>query len=267
MEWLWPTIPDGIAPWWYFTAVGLGVLVVGVSKGGFGGGTGILAVPLLAAVMPPAHMLGLLLPVLIAADILSNAHYMKQWHFESLKPLLLGAVVGVGMGTLILLVVMKGQSDEMTSRILAGVIGGLCLIFVGMQAYRLTGRELPTIEPGPKAGVGVGFFAATVSTIAHAAGPIITLYMLQFKLDKKVLVGTMLVYFLLINSLKVPPLVFLGIINKETLLDSVWFIPILPVGTLLGAWLHNRIPEKPFMAIMYIAAAISAAHLLYKAAM
>ncbi len=267
MEWLWPTIPNGIEPWWYYLAVGLGVLVVGISKGGFGGGTGILAVPLIASVMSPQHMLGLLLPVLIAADLLSNAHYLKQWHFDSLKPLLLGAVMGVVMGTIILLVVMKGQSDETTSRILAGVIGGLCLIFVGMQAYRLTGRELPTIEPGPKAGVGVGFFAATVSTIAHAAGPIITLYMLQFKLDKKVLVGTMLVSFLLIISLKVPPLVFLGIINKETFLDSIWFIPLLPIGTLTGAWLHNRIPEKPFMAIMYIAAAVSAWHLLFKALM
>src|SRR5690606_6493157 len=96
-------------------------------------------------------------------------------------------------------------------------------------------------------GVAVGFVAATVSTLAHAAGPIITLYMLQFKLEKKVLVGTMLVYFLLINTLKVPPLIYLGFITWDTLRDSIWFLPLIPLGTLAGAWLHNRISEKPFM--------------------
>ena len=42
-------------------------------------------------------------------------------------------------------------------------------------------------------------------------------------------------------------------------------IPFLPVGTLAGVWMNRRIPEKPFMAVMYAAAAATAAQMIYKA--
>ena len=87
------------------------------------------------------------------------------------------------------------------------------------------------------------------------------------------MVGTLLLYFLLINSAKLPTYLLLPIgadnqplINLSTWKDSIWFIPLVPVGTLIGAWMHKRVAEKPFAAVMYIAAAISAVQLLVKAA-
>jgi len=41
--------PAGVSPAWAFTALVLAVLVTGIAKSGFGGGVGILAVPLMAA--------------------------------------------------------------------------------------------------------------------------------------------------------------------------------------------------------------------------
>ena len=88
--------------------------------------------------------------------------------------------------------------------------------------------------------------------------------MLQLKVPKRLLVGSMLLYFLLINTAKVPTFVALGYINGQSLRDSIWFIPLIPVGTLLGAWMNKHVAERPFAAIMYIGAAGAAGHLIFK---
>jgi uncharacterized membrane protein YfcA len=138
--------------------------------------------------------------------------------------------------------------------------------------YRLTGRELPTLPSSTSSAASVGMVAGAVSTVNHSAGPIVTVYLLQEKLEKRKLVGTLLLYFLLINTAKLPTYLTLPmppngtpLINAHTLADSIWFIPLIPLGTLAGAWMNKRISEKPFAAIMYVAAAITAGQMVYKA--
>ena len=81
----------------------------------------------------------------------------------------------------------------------------------------------------------------------------------------------LLVYFLIGNTLKLPTYCLLPmksgrpLVNADTLHDSLWFIPLIPLGTMLGAWMHHRVPEKPFAAIMYTAAGATAAMMIYKA--
>jgi hypothetical protein len=53
------------------------------------------------------------------------------------------------------------------------------------------------------------------------------------------------------------------LINADTLHDSIWFIPLIPIGTLIGAWMNKHVPEKPFAAFMYVAAAASAAYMIW----
>jgi len=258
-----PTIPPEIDPVWYYICVGGAILITGIAKAGFGGGIGILALPLMAAVMPANHMLGIMLPVLIAADALSSLHYLREWDWKRLIWLIVGALFGVLVGSVILWS-LEQRSEEFLATILALIVGSICLIVILMQFYRLTGKELPTLPPHPASGTTIGFIGGAVSTISHSAGPIITIYLLQEKLPKRLLVGTMLMYTLIINSVKVPPFVMLDVINEQTLRDSIWFIPLMPVGTLLGAWMNKRVPEKPFMIIMYVAAAAAAGHMVYK---
>lgn len=258
----WPVVPDNVSPAVYFVCVGLSVLVVGISKAGFGGGIGILAIPLMAQVMSPTHMLGMLLPILIAADILSNLHYLREWEWRFLRPLLWGAVFGVVAGSLTFWLLGKSPRFETSLKIL---IGGICLAFVAIQAYGLTGRPVPTLPSHPASSLGVGSLAGFVSTLTHSAGPLVTLYLLQEKLEKRRLVGTLVFYFLLVNVSKVPTFVALDIINARTLRDSIWIVPLLPLGTLLGAWMNRHVPEKPFAAILYTAAAVTAGHMIWGA--
>jgi uncharacterized membrane protein YfcA len=151
------------------------------------------------------------------------------------------------------------------------LVGALCLVIVLLQAYRLLGGTVSTLPPGPASGVGVGVVAGALSTLNHAAGPITTLYLLQERLEKRKLVGTMLLYTLIGNVAKLPTFLLLPmpdgrpLINAATVGDSLWFLPIIPVGIVAGVWLNRRVPERPFAAIMYVAAAVMAGQMMWKA--
>ncbi len=261
---IWPRIPPEVNPALYYACVGISVLFIGISKAGFGGGTGILAIPLMAAVMPAPRMLGILLPLLIAADILSNLHHLGAYAWRLLRPMLAGAVLGITAGTVVLWLLRRSDPESFQNG-LALLVGSICLVFVVVQLYGLTGRKVPTLPPHPASSAAVGGLAGLVSTLSHSAGPIATLYLLQQKVEKRLMVGSLVLFFLLVNIAKVPTFVVQGYINVETLRDSVWFIPLIPLGTLAGAWMNRRIPEKPFAVILYIAAAGTAGHMIYTA--
>jgi hypothetical protein len=261
---IWPTIPPDIAPWLYYVCVAAAVLITGISKSGFGGGIGIVAIPIMASVMPARHMLGVQLPLLIAADALSNLHHLRNYEWRILKPLVWGALAGVALGTAVFWLLQKSDPARV-QRGLSLLIGAVCLAFVALQAWGLTGRRVPTLPSHPASSVAVGTTAGFVSTLSHGAGPIVTLYLLQEKLPRQILVGTQVFYFLLINSAKVPTYAGLGYINAATLRDSIWFIPLIPLGTLAGAWMNKRVPEKPFAMILYVAAAVTAGHMIWAA--
>jgi len=93
----------------------------------------------------------------------------------------------------------------------------------------------------------------------------VTLYLLQEKLEKRILVGTLVFFFLVVNVAKLPTFVAMGWIDASTLRDAIWTIPLLPLGTLGGVWLNRRVPEKPFIVVMYAATTLTAAHMIYRA--
>jgi uncharacterized membrane protein YfcA len=264
-----PTIPDGIPAHWYYLCMGAAVLITAISKAGFGGGVGVLAIPVMSLVVGPKQMLGITLPLLIACDALSNLHYLGEYDWSRLRWLLPGAVVGVIAGTLVLWWT-NGLRPSQFSQFMNLFIGAICLAVVLMQLYRMTGRELPTLPSHPASALGVSFVAGAVSTLNHAAGPIITVYLLQEKLEKRLLVGTMLIYTLLINAAKLPTYLWAmppnhtRLITYQTLADSIWFLPLIPIGTLAGAWMNKRIAERPFAIVMYVATAVTAAQMVWK---
>src|ERR1043165_5703064 len=140
----WPTITPGVTPWVYYCCVGAAVLITGISKSGFGGGVGIVAIPIMASVMPAKHMLGVQLPLLIAADALSNLHPLRNYEWRILKPLVWGALVGVALGSAIFWALRNSDPTRLQHG-LSLLIGAICLIFVAIQAWGLTGRRVPTL--------------------------------------------------------------------------------------------------------------------------
>jgi uncharacterized membrane protein YfcA len=255
----------------YHVCVIVAVVILGISETGFGGGIGILVIPLMALVMPAPTMIAILAILLVVVDCFANIHYWGDYDWPVLRWLIPGALIGVVIGIAALLL-MRGSGpgggavDAGTfDRRLSLAIGLICLIFVLAQCWRLLGRGLPTLPVGPGSSVAIGAVAGVVSTISHSAGPIVTLYLLQERIDKRRLVGTMLMYTLLINCVKLVSYIAIGAVTWATFQQTWWMIPALPVGTLAGVWMNRRLPEKPFTAIMYAAAAVTAAQMIYKA--
>ncbi|MEX0776132.1 MAG: sulfite exporter TauE/SafE family protein [Phycisphaeraceae bacterium] len=262
----WPLPPDATAT--YFVALALAMLITGIGKAGFGGGIGILAVPLTAAVLPDTKVaLGTLLPLLIIADLFANLHHVRNRDPFHLRWLCIGALGGVVGGTALLLFVLAGSADSgaTLNSILKFVVGGVCLVLVLIQMYRLFGGHVPHIPGRPGPASTVGFVAGFVSTLAHAAGPIVSIYLLEQRLEKRLLVGTAAAYFLLINLAKMPTFVGIGFTTWDTFWQSLWVVPFIPIGTLLGYWMHKHIPERPFAVTLYIAAVVAAADLIAQA--
>jgi uncharacterized membrane protein YfcA len=76
--------------------------LVSLSKGGLGGMAGTLSTPLMALVMPVNKVLGLLLPIMLLADVFSVALHWRRWNGRLVWLLIPGAVVGVTIGILLL---------------------------------------------------------------------------------------------------------------------------------------------------------------------
>ena len=241
--WL-PTPPEDVAAWWYYTAVIAAVIVMGIAKSGFGGGVGILAVPLIANAMPADRALGVMLPILIVADT-----------FAVYQPALGGAAIGIALGTLLLFLLYRSGAKDHLAAILSVLVGSICLVMVGVQVFRLCGGKVPPLPANRPTSVTVGASAGFTSMLAHAAGPIMSIYWLDQKLGKRVLTGSLVLFFILVNTAKLPSYVALGWITLASLKESAVFALFVPIGSLLGIVMHHRIPEKPFTAVMYAGAA------------
>jgi uncharacterized membrane protein YfcA len=248
----------------YHVCVILAVIILGVSKTGFGGGVGILSIPLMAMVMPAPTMIAVLAILLVVVDCFANLHYIGQYDWPVLRWLLPGALVGVAIGIAALLL-MRGADSSTFDRRLSLTIGLICLLFVLLQCWRLLGFYLPTLPIGPGSSVAIGAVAGAVSTISHSAGPIVMLYLLQERIHQTRLVGTLLMFTLLINGVKIASYVLIGTVTWGTFHQTLWMLPFLPAGTLAGVWMNRRIPEKPFTVVMYLAAAATAVQMIYKA--
>ena len=54
-------------------------------------------------------------------------------------------------------------------------------------------------------------------------------------------------------------------IDGGTLRASALLLPLVPVGAVLGLWLHRRVAERPFTLIMYGGAAAAGLRMVYRA--
>ena len=223
----------------------IAVILIGISKAGFGAGVAHLAVPLFMLAAPGREVLGILLPLLIGCDIVSVCFYRKDWSRWNVAALVPGFIAGVIIGSFFL----GSIPDEILKRSVGAIAVGFVLLKVITSLLRQGARQYqPRYWHGNLTGACAGF----VSTLAHAAGPIVAMFLLPQRLPKKRYVGTLVVYFMIGNLIKVPPYVILGILNRSALLRALSFAYLIPVGVLAGVWMNRRLPEEPFRWIIYV---------------
>jgi len=266
----WLPLPDGVESAGAFLALGsLSAMLFSMTKAGFGGSAGLLAVPLMIFACGGDVLLaaGILLPILIAADYVAVASWLGKWNARAVGMLLPGTVVGVAAGWAVLRLLGRIEGveggRELTNAWLKLGVGALALGFVGLQAARsLRGRPLafrPVFWQGTVAGTTAGF----TSTLAHAAGPIVGMYMLPQQMPKGQFVASTAVYFWFANQVKLVPYYAEDMINFDTLGAGLVLLPAIAAGAVLGIYLHRKVGQRPFTGIVYTLLALAGAGLVY----
>lgn len=243
-------MPDN--PWFYAAAVPA-VLITGISKGGFAGGLGVVAVPLMALVVPPLEAAGILLPILMVMDLIGLWGYRRDFDRRNLRLLLPGALVGVLLGT-----ATAHRVEDHQIRLLVG------LIAVSFVLYRWLGPTAAAPQrPGRIAGVFWGAMAGFTSFVAHAGGPPFQVHMLSQRLDQRVYVATSVAFFWAVNLMKLAPYAWLGQLDTGNLATALVLMPLAPVGMLTGMWLLPRIRPDLFYRICYVLVLLVGARLIW----
>lgn len=229
-------------------------LLIGVAKGGLGGLTGTLATPLMSLVMPPSQVVGLLLPMLMFADVFAIVTYWKLWRTRLVLLLLPGGILGVTIGTFFI----KNASTELWRNVLAVIV----LLFT---IYKLIEKFIfrwLTYQGHDWHGLLAGTVAGFSSTLAHAGGPPVAMYLLLQKVPPIEFNASSVVFFAILNWIKVPYYAYAQLFDFHRLTQVLWLMPVIPVGVALGRWLTNKINQLWFERLIVVLLLISGLLLL-----
>jgi len=238
---------------WFYPLAVLAVLLVGISKSGFGGGLGVMAVPMMSLAIAPQKAAAILLPLLVVMDFFTVYHYRKNWDKRNLLVLLPSAVLGILLGSQ----VFRYLSDA----IIRLMVGTLAVLFAAhfFTHFRLAETQKASIPKGAFWGAIAGFTSFGV----HAGGPPINIYLLPQKMPKSLFVGTTVIFFTLVNLIKIIPYALLGQLNPENLVVSLILAPLAPLGVWLGLVLHHRVNENLFYKLCYLFLGVTGIKLLW----
>jgi uncharacterized membrane protein YfcA len=225
----------------FFVLAAISVIIVGISKSGFGAGLGVLSLPLMASQSSIHEALAILLPLLIAIDLVGLRRFLKNADWRILKLVLLPAAFGMLLGYLFFSVI--------TPKILSLSIGIFTLLFL-IQSLVMSRLNLQEVKPFPWLGRLMGGVSGFTSFIAHIGGPPITIYMLREKVAPMVYTSTLGIFFTVINFGKLLPYAYLDLLNFNQLATSILLLPLVPVGVYLGFYLAEKISAKWYYIVV-----------------
>lgn len=229
---------------WIFATIA--VTAVGIGKAGFGGGIGTLATPLLALTIPVSSAAAIMLPLLIICDVFSVWHYRTCFHKRNLALMLPGAIVGITAGAFCF---WNFIGNERMLQVIVGVLSVCFVLFQWMQAliYDAIQRRHPRQMEGFIMGAASGF----TSTIAHAGGPPVTMFLLPQKMPRDLFVGTTVIFFAITNLVKLIPYYYLDLLKVGQIKTIILLAPLSFIGVRLGLSFKGLFSEVWFNRIVY----------------
>jgi uncharacterized membrane protein YfcA len=240
----------------YFYAVTIpAVLLLGISKSGFGAGFGSLAVPMMALAVTVPDAAAILMPVLLVMDILGMAAFRKDFDMKLLRFLLPWGLVGIVIGALLF--------KALDSHTVAGIVGVFTLLFLAQRL--LFPPTLDSPHPPKWLGAILTATAGFTSFIAHAGGPPINAYVIPMRLSPVKFTATMAFFFFVINLSKWIPYAWLGLLDTRNMATSLVLLPIAPIGVWIGVRLARRISPVLFYRLLYTGMALTGIKLIWDA--
>jgi uncharacterized membrane protein YfcA len=247
------------------TAVGTGLaaapalIVAGAAKGGFGGAGAFAATPLLALALGPGQALGVMLPLLMAIDVVTLRIYWRRWSPPDARTLMAAGVLGVGLGWALFGLIPPAAVQL--------AIGTVALLFVAFRALQAVGWTPPGSAAFSPLRAGFwGAVAGLTSFVAHAGGPPTAMALAPRRLDKTAYQASVVATFWWINVVKLGPYFALGLIDAPNLAWSLALAPFAALGVAFGVWGHRRVPQAWFDGVILAALMVTGAKLAYDGA-
>jgi len=234
----------------------IAAVLIGFAKAGFPS-AGIFVIVLMASIFPTKESTGIVLPMLIAADIIAVIYYRKTVIWKYLISLIPWVLIGIVLGFFVLLYI---QNDELS--LLIGILI-LSLTILHLSKNKLEQKLNIHFMRSASFYALLGILAGFTTMVGNAAGAIMAIYLFSKGSQKQDFIGTNAWFFLSVNLIKVPFSVGLGLITPQSLGFNAWMIPAIIVGAFLGIRLLPLIPQKYFQLIILMFAALGGLRLIF----
>lgn len=244
-----PLITD---PFFYAVAIPA-VVMLGISKSGFGAGFGSLAVPVMALAVTVPQAAAILMPVLLLMDLLGLAAFRKDFDMKFLRFLIPFGLAGTVVGALLFSV--------LDAKVVAAMVGVFTLLFL---AQRLLFPPKPDSPPPPKwLGAILTTTSGFTSFVSHAGGPPLSAYVIPLRLSPIKFTATMAFFFFVINLSKWIPYAWLGLLDLRNMATSLVLLPLAPVGVWMGVRMAKSISPVLFYRLLSIGMFLTGCKLLW----
>jgi uncharacterized protein len=237
-----------------WTLSALAAICIGMAKAGFGG-LGMLAILVMARVLPPRESTGAILPMLILADVFAVNIYRQHAKGSLVLRMVPPALAGIVSGWLLM-----PHIPVQKFGLLIGWLTVALIVLVLVQKFFPRLMTLAVEHPG--IAWPFGWLAGSTTMLANAAGPVMTIYLLACRLPKFQFVGTAAWFFFVINMLKVPFSASLGLINGASLKLNLFLAPGVIAGIFAGRWLLGKINQAVFEWLMIVFSLLGALRLI-----
>ncbi len=237
------------------------VLVVSVSKSGFGGSLGGLGVPIMLFILPAKFVLAVFLPLIILTDIWVVYVWRKFPVYKIVIIMCAGGIIGQIIGWLVF-----DYFNDSTIVIIIAVLA----IATSFRYYKnlflqnIGKSKSIKLKLDIKKGVGWCSLSGFSSFVALTGGIPAQIFLLPLRLDRKKFVATMGFYFCFINFMKIPFFFNLNIISFKTIAFSILMLPIIPIGIFFGKWLNKKLTDKLFYHFTHAALFVCGINLIIK---
>jgi hypothetical protein len=244
---------------WQWVVAALAALIVGIAKGGING-LGFLPVIIFACVLPSTKQSsGFVLPLLIFGDAVAVLNYRRHTQWSYLWKLFPWTALGLGIGY----IAMGRINDKQAAHLIGVIVLGLVILHLWRRRQAKLAGPDAQLEHGWWFAPLIGIMAGFTTLVSNAAGPLMALYLLAMGLPKMEYVGTGAVFFMLLNWVKVPIMMNLGLITTSSFKFNLFLAPAVLAGTFAGRWLLPRINQKLFENLALGLSAVGAVKLLW----
>lgn len=243
--------------WPILALMAVGGALIGFSKTSFGG-LGAVASAVYALGMPARASTAVVLLLLLIGDAVALVSYGRQVRWRVLGQLLPAVLPGLLLGALFIRLV-----DDAVMRRSIGVVL-LAMIVVRWAQGRLRGTGREEGRPNWTYTAGTGLTAGFTTMVANAAAPVMALYLLAQRFEKRRFLATNAWFFAIVNLCKVPFAASVGLFSPVVFGLALVMVPTVLVGTVVGRLVIRKVSQRQFEVVTTLATVFASVLLLVR---